>query len=389
MHARTNLALRYPLGDTVDRMYRRFANLITLDAEGGLPTEFRILRAGVNTTTKGPLVFDEAAAVAVMAAYELHGVDIAIDLQHDSINRDAMSKRSDAADARGWCKLELRNGDLWGVRATWTPDGTARLTNRTQRYISPIVLLDADTNAVSEIFNLALVSMPAMDNVPALVASRIRTPMSEELIKGALDALSAGDADAASEILKKILVELASGESSEATAETPDAAPEEMTAEPEDADDEGDEEKEKEAAAMANALRSTLRVETPREVLASVKRMQAEIDSLKLSRDADEQNERVSLVGELVKLGAELPATAWADADTFRPVDTLRDMPMAALRSRVEAFRASPTARANATPPKRAAVALSDGDQARAETITDAAARDRFIALRLSRETSR
>jgi len=340
------------------------------------------LRAGVNETTEGPLVFDAEAAAAVMAAFRKRGVDIAIDLQHDSISQAARAARNDAADARGWCSLEVRDGELWAVAVRWTPDGERRLREGTQRYISPVAFFDRESYRVTEIFNLALVSQPAThDAQPLVAARRLERGMDPKLIAEALDALTAGDAEKCAEILKAVIAS-AAGAPADAGAGDGSGASTEATAEPPDPDPEKDD-----AEAMARALSSLLKVQSAAEVVAAVKALSADVAALKLSRDADEHNERVQLVGELVKLGAELPATAWADADKRVPVDVLRTMPMPALRARVEAFRKAPRALA-ATPPAQGATgiaALSDEDRARAEQIKDPAARERFIVARLAR----
>ena len=363
---------------------RRFGGFVALSvsADAPLPTEFRIFRVGVNETTEGPLVFDAEAAAAVMAAFQKRGVDIAIDLQHDSISQAARAARNDAADARGWCSLEVRDGELWAVAVRWTPDGERRLREGTQRYISPVAFFDRESYRVTEIFNLALVSQPAThDAQPLVAARRLGMSMDPKLIAEALDALTAGDAEKCAEILKAVIAS-AAGAPADAGAGDGSGASTEATAEPPDPDPEKDD-----AEAMARALSNMLKVQSAAEVVAVVKALSADVAALKLSRDADEHNERVQLVGELVKLGAELPATAWADADKRVPVDVLRTMPMPALRARVEAFRKAPRAFA-ATPPAQGATgiaALSDEDRARAEQIKDPAARERFIVARLAR----
>ncbi len=363
---------------------RRFGGCVALSvsADAPLPTEFRIFRVGVNETTEGPLVFDVEAAAAVMVAFQKRGVDIAIDLQHDSISQAARAARNDAADARGWCSLEVRDGELWAVAVRWTPDGERRLREGTQRYISPVAFFDRESYRVTEIFNLALVSQPAThDAQPLVAARRLERGMDPKLIAEALDALTAGDAEKCAEILKAVIAS-AAGAPADAGAGDGSGASTEATAEPPDPDPEKDD-----AEAMARALSNMLKVQSAAEVVAAVKALSADVAALKLSREADEHNERVQLVGELVKLGAELPATAWADADKRVPVDVLRTMPMPALRARVEAFRQAPRALA-ATPPAQGATgiaALSDEDRARAEQIKDPAARERFIVARLAR----
>jgi hypothetical protein len=135
------------------------------------PTEFRLFARGVNHTTKGDFIFDAAAAKSVMAAYQRQGVELPIDLEHQSLHDPASAARSDTSDARGWFKLALRNGELWATNVTWTPDGAARLANRTQRYTSPAFLHDAD-GRITEVVNCALVAMPATHNAQPVAASK-------------------------------------------------------------------------------------------------------------------------------------------------------------------------------------------------------------------------
>jgi hypothetical protein len=373
----------------------RFALSVPLTPEGDPPTEFRIFQAGWNETAHGPVLFDDEAAQAVLSAHAQRGdqVDVMIDLEHDSVDASARTRRDDAADARGWCRLELRDGELWAVGATWTPDGAARLRDRRQRYISPIVICDSETHRAQSIFNLGLVANPATYDAQALVASRRLTlsrgaKMDPEMVKKALEALKAGDAEAALSILTDLIASAAGGESAEGgdTADSGDEATAAAADTPSEADD--DEAKE-ESAALAKALSQSLGVDaSAAAIVGEVKRLRNEVRALSLAREAEEQSQRVELVGELVKLGAELPATAWADPDGRKPASWLATMPIDTLRQRVEAFRARPRP-AEPKPPKRDALdatALSDADRIRAEGIEDKAARARFIALRLSRQ---
>lgn len=133
-----------------------------------LPTEFRVFKAGENATSKGVFLFDDQAARDVMAAFQTWGVDLIVDLNHDAVIDPA--RRSDSSDARGHFRLEVRNGELWAVDVTWTPDGERRLREKTQRYISPYFCHD-EGGRICEVINVAMVSMPATHNAPALVAA--------------------------------------------------------------------------------------------------------------------------------------------------------------------------------------------------------------------------
>lgn len=147
----------------------QIAHALLSKAPSSLPTEFRLFKAGWNETSKGRFLFDSEAAASVMARYRRGGVDLMIDLEHGSLDAPT---RADSADARGWFKLALRNGELWAVSVTWTPDGARRLSERTQRYISPAFNVGLETSRITEILNAAIVTMPATYGASAVAASR-------------------------------------------------------------------------------------------------------------------------------------------------------------------------------------------------------------------------
>lgn len=158
-------------------MIRKLVLLSALDVGDTLPTEFRIFRSGVNESSKGSDVFDEHAARAVMTEYAKQGVDLMIDLNHDSLDPATRRQRKDAGDAMGWFKVELRDdGSLWATDVRWTPEGEERLRAKKQRYISPAFLVEKKTRRVSELINIALVGMPATHGAePLVMASRVET----------------------------------------------------------------------------------------------------------------------------------------------------------------------------------------------------------------------
>ena len=125
-------------------------------------------------------MFDEDAARSVMAHYQAEGVDVPIDLEHDAWNPQAVANRSDARDARGWFKLELRSdGSLWAVDVKWTPDGERRLREKTQRYTSAAFKRDPQTRRITRLLNVAITSLPCTyDAAPLVAASRAPREMS-------------------------------------------------------------------------------------------------------------------------------------------------------------------------------------------------------------------
>jgi phage I-like protein len=144
----------------------------SLSAGDKPPTEFRIFAAGWNDSRKGQTLFDDTAARALMAEYAAHGADVMIDLEHLSLDDEG---RNFDPDARGWCKLELRKGELWAVDVRWTPDGEERLREKRQRYISPTFARDPKTKRPTELVNIALTALPATDKLTPLVAARARS----------------------------------------------------------------------------------------------------------------------------------------------------------------------------------------------------------------------
>ena len=303
------------------------------------PTEFRIFKVGENPTTKGVFLFDAAAAQAVMAAYQAQGVDYMIDLEHQALGDP---NRADSADARGWFKLELRNGELWAVDCKWTPDGARRLAEKTQRYTSPAFLAD-ESGRVVELINVALVAMPATHGAAPLVAAAKRACASTGLpytggsrphgqrlnrmdpkqVQAALDALEAGDQAKGLEILKAMIAAAASGGATPEPAASGDALSD--TA----ADDPADPAKPDPKMAARLAKLETEAAERNKAMAERLSKLEAE------AVEAD-RTERVALVGSLVKLGVETPATAWeGDPEQLKPRARFMSEPIAELRERV------------------------------------------------------
>lgn len=339
--------------------------------EAGLPTAFRLFKAGENETTKGTFIFDGRAAEMVLAAAGERGVELAIDLEHLALDQES---RGYDPDARGWFQLEVRNGELWAVNVRWTPDGTRRLSEKTQRYISPAFTAN-DDGRVTEIVSIALVAMPATHGTPALVAASRRPQTMSikhrlsarlsiakgEIVKLAEDGAEAKapgkfaavqaaakkceescaalekvsgvdegmDATAACmssmEELEKAIAALTGAPSDEpaATPPAPDAAASL-------ADDKKDEEQ-KMSAAKRDA-----------EIVSLRKELESRKHAEQVERLAREMDERRSLVASLVKLGRETPATAWADETATAPRGSLATMPISELRDRVKLFGGQP-----------------------------------------------
>lgn len=170
-------------------------------------------------------------------------------------------------------------------------------------------------------------------------------------IKAALDALVAQDYEACAQILQDVIVQAASG-----GEEAPSEAPADITGETLDApvDDPNAPKPEEKPAALAQ-LRALTGKASLGEILVALSAWKADRDAVAEAQAKLDEGARAELVGELVKLHAETPGTAWADPAKKIPVARLSAEPIAELRSRVSALRvllsAAPKPAAGAKPP--------------------------------------
>lgn len=345
--------------------------------DGVLPIEFRLFTNGWNTSEKGPALFDNVAAKAVMAAHATWGVDLAIDLEHQALG-DAGADPT-ARDARGWCKLELRpDGSLWAVDVKWTSDGAARIQERRQRYISPAFIRDPETSRVMQIVNVALVAIPATHHTPALIAASLtgkgNGPMDPKLIGAALDALIAGDSEKCAELLKGIIAAAAGAEGAEPPGE--DVAVAESVTEPPAAGAEAAaEDKKPELAAQSkivrltgkpNAAEALLEVEAWRK---SHLTLEASQTALAAERATLESAERKRICIELIKLGAEFPSTVWHDDTAVALKAHWVSMPIESLRARAVEQRAARGGKQTPMIPRGAGKAPGNDPDATVKTV--------------------
>lgn len=343
-----------------------------------LPDRFLLFKRGINATAKGDVLFDAEAAQLVVDAANQAGVDFMIDLEHDSVDEATRLARADAADALGWFSLEVdASGNLWACNVRWNPEGERRLRNRLQRYTSPCFEYDSETGRVVSLINVALCGRPATYNAKPLVAAslgckpRRKLSMNPDIVKKALEVLASGDANAALELLKEVVTALAGGDS----AETPDPAA--MAADPNKPQDPTPEQ------AMAQALSAVFGKTSPGEIVEAVKSLSAKVDALELRDRVLDESARVELVGELVKLGAETPATAWeGEPSAKKPVARLSSEPVSSLRARVAQLSADPSRKREEVKPPTGTLQLSADDAKLAAKLPEGPQRDRFIALR-------
>lgn len=169
--------------------------------------------------------------------------------------------------------------------------------------------------------------------------------MDAEKIKAALDAIKAGDADAALALLEEMITAAIAGD--EAPAPEGDAL---ADAPAEEVDEE---------SKLAKMLTAKLSKLTGRkevgEIIAAVESWDSRIKTIEDREAAIELSQRRELIGDLIALKVETPADAWAgEAKDRTPVARLMVEPVADMRARVERLKAS--APKGVKPPKTAPV---------------------------------
>lgn len=152
---------------------------IVLDASGAdsasplaPPREFRIFKAGINRTRKGPVLWDAPAEKAVLAAYEQQDRKVVIDRCHMAVADPPVD-----APAAGWVNLEARDGELWATNVEWTPLAVAQLQTKPPEYafFSPTIFSD-EVNVDGQLcrrpnmlLTVSLTNIPAMDDIAPLM----------------------------------------------------------------------------------------------------------------------------------------------------------------------------------------------------------------------------
>lgn len=310
-------------------MDRPVAAITSGDISGDTPpTEFLIFAAGENKTLEGSYFFTVQSAKLVAEAREVWGVQLMVDLEHLS-TVDKSSPNYDP-DARCWCDYEIRDGALWGINAKWTEDGALRLKNKTQKYLSPTFYFNEKTREIEALFNIALTALPKTLNAPALASAEFKESKKMDIAQFVALAKSTGTTTVEETIDAMRNVVNAFG------------APPEKKPEPKE------EPKAEEPPAPAAPAQSAAVVPPPAVPAEEDKALAAnsalfnenaqlktQIAVLSAQVQAHDSAERRGYVAELVKLGAEIPATAWEDSAGTVPVARLRSEPIGELKARV------------------------------------------------------
>jgi|GEM_PF-4583610 len=133
------------------------------------PSEFVLLKSGLNPCEGGDLLFDAAAATSVMATYQKRGIQLMADYEHQSLVHPPIVA---PASAKKWIP-ELRNGDLVAGNIAWTDRAAKMITDGEYRFFSIACRVDPKTNRVMSVINFGLTNNPAANQLQPLVAASI------------------------------------------------------------------------------------------------------------------------------------------------------------------------------------------------------------------------
>jgi phage I-like protein len=149
----------------------QFTDELVSSAGSEPPTEFRLLKMGVNETTKGPINVTRESIDAVLAQIKADGRDqnrLSFDFNHAQMR----AQTAEEGISAGWFSVEGREDGLWIVNAEWTERASTALAAREYRFFSPVLMLDAKTREPTQLVNVALTNLPATKDQTPLVASQ-------------------------------------------------------------------------------------------------------------------------------------------------------------------------------------------------------------------------
>ena len=153
------------------------------------PSEFRLFRAGVNSTAKGDIVFDAESAASVMAAYTARQTPLMGDYEHMSLAQPPVKAPASITNFVPEVRMDSTGQpELWATQVQWTDTAREHLSAGEYRLYSPAFMPDGEGVRVAYLINVALTNLPATYGLEPLVAASSATsneesPMDEEKLK--------------------------------------------------------------------------------------------------------------------------------------------------------------------------------------------------------------
>lgn len=114
--------------------------LESIAQQEGVPLWVELLPPGPDITGRDGRRWVNDTPEAIVGAFEAHGADLPIDIEHAS---EIKGPAGEPAPAMGWIKgLEVREGGgIWGL-VEWTEQGRWMVSEKSYRYLSPVFLFE-------------------------------------------------------------------------------------------------------------------------------------------------------------------------------------------------------------------------------------------------------
>lgn len=170
---------------------------LSLNSEGGAPEWIELIPAGPVVRGRDGREWRMSDPAKLVSAFVSNRAALPIDLEHAQF---LLASEGLPAPAYGWVEaVEARNGAIWG-RVEWTDKGTAAITSREYRYISPVFSFDEQTREIQALRGAGLVNRPNLE-LPAL---NHEDPMAYAKTLAALGLAATADDDAAAAAVDKL-----------------------------------------------------------------------------------------------------------------------------------------------------------------------------------------
>lgn len=136
----------------------RMALNFEMSQDGSVPEWIELLPAGQIITGRDGRTFINDQPEMLLAAFAADSRDLPVDWEHSS---ELKAREGEEAPAAGWIKqLEIREGgSVWG-RVEWTARGSASVSSKEYRYISPVFLFERDSMRVARFKSCGLTNQP-------------------------------------------------------------------------------------------------------------------------------------------------------------------------------------------------------------------------------------
>jgi len=184
----------------------RCLGVICADPKGEALSVVQISPGGRVRSKSGEFLVDRPAFERIYKAFMEHGVDLPIDVEHESLRNDVLP--IDTRGAVGWIRdLKFEEAEGISAKVEWTEEGRTLIRSGKFRYLSPAFTVDKnDRTRVTGLHSGALVLHPAIPGMRKLAAGQ-RTLTKEKQtmeLQTELQKLVGGPTDTAEMLVNKV-----------------------------------------------------------------------------------------------------------------------------------------------------------------------------------------